>query len=507
MEKRGFDKLDHAKLDKLITIKVSYLKGEISKEEARKQIMANYKSITADEFAYTEQKIKDLGFSDETVHKHMDELLNLLEGILEKSSLSLPIGHPLQTYINENTAIKSLLSEMKEFENNPFDKDKWTEFYNKLYQFNTHLSRKQNQLFSKLEEKGFDRPSKIMWSFDNNVKKLISTAKTLLEEDKYDEFLKLQPEVHESILDLIDKEESILYPTSFKLISEEEFIKMRKGDDEIGYCLIENPPIFGDILENKEIPNEFMSELSQLLAKYSSLTGQNEILDVKQGKLTLEQINLIFQHLSVDLSYVDENELVRFYSDTKHRVFPRSPGVIGRNVMNCHPRESVDTVNRIIEAFRNGEKDMAEFWLQMGGKFIYITYTAVRDENGKFRGVLEMMQDATHIRSLEGSKKLLSWDDEYKQEDKNTSPKNSNNSNPYGITKDSVIADIINKYPYIREFMPTLSPKYSKILNPIAFNTIGKVANLEMIAQRGNINIDVLISKICDEIKNHENNK
>ena len=139
----------------------------------------------------------------------------------------------------------------------------------------------------------------------------------------------------------------------------------------------------------------------------------------------------------------------------------------------------------------------------MGGKFIYITYTAVRDENGKFRGVLEMMQDATHIRSLEGSKKLLSWDDEYKQEDKNTSSNNSNNSNQYGITKDSVIADIINKYPYIREFMPTLSPKYSKILNPIAFNTIGKVANLEMIAQRGNIDIDVLISKICDEIKKH----
>ncbi|EHL17472.1 hypothetical protein HMPREF9628_00582 [Peptoanaerobacter stomatis] len=507
MEKRGFDKLDHAKLDKLITIKVSYLKGEISKEEARKQIMANYKSITADEFAYTEQKIKDLGFSDETVHEHMDELLNLLEGILEKSSLSLPIGHPLQTYINENTAIKNLLSEMKEFENNPFDKDKWTEFYNKLYQFNIHLSRKQNQLFSKLEEKGFDRPSKIMWTFDNNVKKLISTAKTLLEEDKYDEFLKLQTEVRESILDLIDKEESILYPTSFKLISEEEFIKMRKGDDEIGYCLIENPPIFGDTLENKKVPNEFMSELTQLLEKYSVSNGQNEILDVKQGKLTLEQINLIFQHLSVDLSYVDENELVRFYSDTKHRVFPRSPGVIGRNVMNCHPRESVDTVKRIIEAFRNGEQDMAEFWLQMNGKFIYITYTAVRDANGKFKGVLEMMQDATHIRSLEGNKKLLSWDDEHKQEDKDTSPKNSNNPNPYGITKDSVIADIINKYPYIREFMPTLSPKYSKILNPIAFNTIGKVANLEMIAQRGNINIDVLISKICDEIKNHENNK
>ena len=140
----------------------------------------------------------------------------------------------------------------------------------------------------------------------------------------------------------------------------------------------------------------------------------DEVFDVRQGKLTLEQINLIYQHLPIDLSFVDENEIVKFYSDTKHRVFPRSKGIIGRDVKNCHPRESVHTVEQIIDAFRNGEQDEAEFWLEMNGKFIYIYYVAVRNHDGEFRGVLEMMQDATRIRSLTGSRKLLTWENRRK---------------------------------------------------------------------------------------------
>ena len=120
-------------------------------------------------------------------------------------------------------------------------------------------------------------------------------------------------------------------------------------------------------------------------------------MNVKQGILSLNQINLLFQHLPVDISYVDENELVAFYSDTKHRVFPRSKGVIGRDVKNCHPKNSVETVEEIIQKFRSGEKDRVEFWINKPEVFIYILYVAVRDESGKFKGVMEMMQDCTHI--------------------------------------------------------------------------------------------------------------
>ena len=150
------------------------------------------------------------------------------------------------------------------------------------------------------------------------------------------------------------------------------------------------------------------------MAKYGlneRKTAQNEVLDVATGKLALEQINLIYKHMPVDLSFIDESEIVKFYADTKRRVFLRSAGVIGRDVKNCHPRESVANVPEIIDAFCKGERDETNFWLELHGKFIYIYYIAVRDENGVFKGVLEMMQDITRIRSLEGKCTLVTWDD------------------------------------------------------------------------------------------------
>ena len=222
---------------------------------------------------------------------------------------------------------------------------------------------------------------------------------------------------------------------------------MRRGDDEIGYFLIEKPSEFYPLnldsgggsksnlkdvnlqsesnlsaanLQNSNLneavlnPN-FLKELSNLMSKYglnpNANRDKNAVFDVATGKLTLEQINLIYKHMPVDLSFVDENEIVKFYTDTKHRVFPRSAGVIGRDVKNCHPRESVASVLEIIDAFRKGERDEIDFWLELHGKFIYIYYAAVHDENGVFKGVLEMMQDVTRIRSLEGKRTLVTWDD------------------------------------------------------------------------------------------------
>ncbi len=410
MQQQSFQNIDKNKLQKLIEIKAGFLTGKISEEVARKQIQENYTTISPEEFAYTEQVLKDEGFSDDVIHAQMETLLGLLDGVLVKTTLDLPQGHPLRTYQEENIAIKRILSladqliAQSNFEKNL---DELKAIYDDIFQFNTHLSRKQNQLFPKLEEKGFDRPSKIMWSFDNEVKNAISNVRSIIAAKNWGEIVDAHKTAKTAILDIIDKEETILYPTSLKLIFEQEFVHMRKGDDEIGYCLIENPPAFGQ--EEHSAPNgDFMQELAALVNK--SQPSSSDVLDVKQGKLTLEQINLIFQHLPIDLSFVDENELVKFYSDTTHRVFPRSPNVIGRNVMNCHPRESLDVVTEIIDSFRQGKQDKAEFWLEMGDKFIYILYTAVRNDKGEFKGVLEMMQEASHIRSLQGSRKLLQWD-------------------------------------------------------------------------------------------------
>ncbi|MBC7363954.1 MAG: DUF438 domain-containing protein, partial [Candidatus Aminicenantes bacterium] len=134
------------------------------------------------------------------------------------------------------------------------------------------------------------------------------------------------------------------------------------------------------------------------------------LLNLRTGQLSPEQVDLMLRHLPVDISFVDENDTVIYYSNTPDRIFPRSPGVIGRKVQNCHPPKSVHIVNRILEAFKKGEKDVAEFWIEFQGRFIHIRYFAVRDERGRYRGCLEVSQDVTAIRTLQGQKRLLDWE-------------------------------------------------------------------------------------------------
>ncbi len=133
-------------------------------------------------------------------------------------------------------------------------------------------------------------------------------------------------------------------------------------------------------------------------------------LGLDTGHLSLEQINLLLTHLPVDLTFVDENDRVAYYSEGPERIFPRSPAIIGREVRNCHPPKSLHIVNKILDAFKSGSRDTAEFWIELGGKFIYIRYFALRDANSNYRGTLEVSQDLTRIRKLEGQQRLLDWD-------------------------------------------------------------------------------------------------
>ena len=195
--------------------------------------------------------------------------------------------------------------------------------------------------------------------------------------------------------DMIYKEEHILFPMALETLGESDWAKVREGEEEIGYAWVQPAetwkPSAGPYQEN--IPHD----------KVGSLT-----LDT--GLLTAEQINLLLMHLPVDISFVDENDKVAYYSQTEDRIFPRSPGIIGRSVQNCHPARSVHVVEKILQEFKAGNRDSAEFWIQMKGRFIHIRYFAMRDRGGKYRGTLEVSQDVTSIRGLEGDKRLLDWD-------------------------------------------------------------------------------------------------
>ncbi|MCK9447862.1 MAG: PAS domain-containing protein [Bacteroidales bacterium] len=494
--------LDEERIRKMIDIKLKLFNKEITLAEAKEIVNATFDHITAEEFAYGEQHLLDAGITDEIMAQGMDEVLDVFRDVLAENILNLPKGHPIQTYADEAAAITKIVNKMEQKLKARFIKNEWLELYDQLSQINIHFSRKQHQLFSALERKGFDRPSKIMWTFDDGVRDTIRASFALLQDDKDQAFLDAQPEVIFLVRDILVKERDVLYPTSLRLLSDDEFVKMRISDDEIGYCLIDNPPPYpGKETTTPEVASAgkeaLLSDIQAVLEKHGlEIKQADTLLDVATGKLTLEQINLLYQHMPIDLSFVDENNEVRFYTDTKHRIFPRSAGVIGRKVQNCHPRESLDKVEGVINAFRSGEQDTAEFWLDKGEKFIYILFTAIRDEQGNYRGTLESMQEVAHIRSLSGSRRLLTWDKSPKQ----SAPKTDNHLE---ITPKTLIAKLILQYPPLKEFMISLSPAYHNLNNPTIFNTMKDVATLEIVSQIGGFEVKELIQKITQFINSN----
>lgn len=515
----------------IVSIKEDYLDGKLSLEEGNRILKEKLGTCTPDEFAYAEQSLKGV-YKDEEILDKMDDLLNLFDGVLVRAENEYPENHPLWAYLEEINAVEKVALEADELlKQDKFIKNPWLGIFDSLAEWRIHLSRKQNQLYPMLENHGFDRPTRIMWTFDDGVRDAISASYALLREDKYEEFLASVPETLAKLRDLNSKELEVLLPTSFKLLSDEEFVRMSKNDHEIGYAIINAPGLYvvpgindsaaslnGNAAgQNSAVSNEFLNDLAGLLSKYVGPVGgtavsKDAVLDVATGKLTLEQINLLFRHLPVDLSYVDENELVKFYSDTPHRIFPRSANVIGREVKNCHPAKSVHVVEEIVEKFRSGEQNQAEFWINKPGLFIYVIYTAVRDENGKFRGVLEMMQDCTHIRELEGSRTLLTWDktDFVGNTDNNSNDKSlaqeaaeevdeepltTDADGRFHIDAKTTLSNLIKQSPEVVDYLISLNPKFEKLKTPMV-KVMAKVATIKMIAERGDFNIDELVGKI-----------
>ena len=527
---------NNTRLEKMIEIKDGYLSRQLSLKEARALLKDHIGTCTPDEFAYGEQQLKG-SYTDEEITHRMDELLELFDDILIRAENTYPENHPLWVYMEEIKAGLAVIDEVDALLKAPhFIKNPWLGIYDKLAQWSRHLSRKQNQLYPALEKYGFDRPTQIMWTFDDKVRGLISESRRLLEAGKQAEFLALQPIMADAFRDLADKEQEVLLPTAYKLVSDNEFSHMSRGDHEIGFALITPTPFYGNATTNTNGINStktdlnspaseqnFMSELVALLGKYNVATAPSAEteLDVATGKLSLERINLLFKHMPVDLSYVDENELVKFYSDTKHRIFPRSANVIGREVRNCHPAKSVHLVEEIIEKFRSGEQDKAEFWINKPEAFIYILYTAVRDEQGNFKGVLEMMQDCTRIRSLEGSRTLLTWDDEV-HGNASTSAADATgeteavatvqetatekkattaaNNDTITITGDTKLFDLFDQVPGLRQHMPKINSNFA-MLNTAFGKIMAKKATIAKASDRFGMNQADLIKAIAQYIE------
>ena len=544
--RENFQNIDAKKLEIVNEIKSAYDEGKISLEEARKSLKDRVQHLAPYEIAIIEQEMV-VESEDECIKEDIQAMLEVFQDVLVTKDQELPENHPISCYRRENAKMKELLLSVEDLVQYPLIKNQWLELYEELLKFKIHLSRKQNQLYPVLEKKGFTRPTTTMWTLDDFIRDEISECYNLLLEDKEEEFIGKQAELVADVRDLMDKEENILYPTSLEMINEEEFRYMAEGDQEIGFAYISvqadksgnsasasssaSASTAGAPLSGLSSAPGFAEELAGLLGKYG-FNNKEEKLNVTTGQLTLEQINLIYQHMPVDLSYVDENELVCFYTDTKHRVFPRSKNVIGRDVKNCHPKASVHIVEEIIKKFRSGEQDKAEFWINKPDLFIYIIYYAVRDENGKFRGVLEMMQDCTHIRSLQGSQTLLTWEQQEKGESKETSEDedkregsetsedvgnkesagtlgNEGNRESTGsltagklteITEDTLLKDILEADPNVKTLLFRLSDRFKALNTPLARIMMPK-ATVKIMSERAEVDLDTLLRELREYFK------
>ena len=315
----------------------------------------------------------------------------------------LPTGHPVKVYYQESELIQNLLLEL--YDADPIkDFQKYFNIFNQLTTIEKRFSRKENQLFPYLEKHGWEGPSQGMWSFHDNLRDQIRLLNTYNSEKNTAKIIDNVPYLIEGIKRLLSIEDMKLFPNSMELLSEEEWKEFYQGDEEIGWMLLEKPLPYPAIeQETYEHPSEDFTQ------RDLSFSLENTF-HYDEGYMTPEQVNLLLRFLPVDITFVDENDKVVFYNRGEDRVFPRSKGIIGREVKFCHPPKSVHMVLRIVEEFRAGTKDVAEFWFNFKGQAIHVRYFAIRDKEMKYRGVIEMSQDVTDIQKLEGEKRLLDWD-------------------------------------------------------------------------------------------------
>lgn len=342
----------------------------------------------------------DQGADIENLKMASNKLFNILYKTLNSyPSISPDKGSFIYFLILDNQSIDDLLKSIKplirQINKKPTNelRNDIAEVFKQLQKVDLHYVVKENVLFPVLEQEWEKHQClKLMWSFHDDIRKNIKATIDCLGADEFDlkYFNKISSIVFFNIYTIIFREEKILFPLMEENIETDVLDDMLRQTHEMGLSFVKT--IYSEKAKKQIVETE-----------------NAKIIKLSTGNVSMQQLELIFKHLPVDITYVDENDTVVFYSDPPHRVFPRTSSVIGRKVQNCHPPESVEVVEKIVDSFRKGEKDEASFWIHMGPKFVLIKYFAVRDEENNFKGTLEVSQEISEIQQLEGDRRLLDW--------------------------------------------------------------------------------------------------
>jgi len=373
-------------------------------DEVKEKFAKVIEGVSASEISAMETQLVKEGLPIEEIQRLCNVHAAVFKGSIEEIHHPEEVpGHPVYTMRQENKAIEEYMDETLNNNLKEFKEDDSKENINNLIQdlnllwdIDKHYSRKENLIFPYLEKYGITAPPKVMWGVDDDIRALIKEGKLMLTDYRgnKDGVIEKIENMANEIKEMIFKEESILFPMALETLTEDEWITIYKESDEIGYALIEPETQW-------ELKRINISDTEEKLPEAGHVKFET-------GFLTPEEISQILNIIPGDMTFIDKNDTVKYFSQGKERIFARTKAVIGRNVQNCHPPASVHIVDKILEDFKSGKKDHEDFWIKMGDLYVLIRYFAVRSKDGEYLGTLEFTQNIAPIKGIEGEKRLLS---------------------------------------------------------------------------------------------------
>ncbi len=373
-------------------------------EEVKKQFAEAFEGVSASEISAAETALIADGLPVQEVQRLCDVHAAVFQGSIEEihqpEDPTLIPGHPLYVLVQENRKIEEILDHavtpyVLELGNRD-SVSKLLDGISELEKIAIHYRKKENLLFPYMEKYGITAPPKVMWGVDDEIRNQIKEIKILLKEEMPEKKAldkKIDTMVHQ-VTEMIFKEENIMIPMLLEQLTQEEWKTIAQESSEIGY-LIDQVPVW----------NPKKRETTVNLQKEPE--AEEGLIRLPSGEFRAEELFCMLNTLPFDITFVNKDDVVKYFSEGKDRAFPRTKAIIGRNVSNCHPPASVHVVEQIVEDFKTGRKDHEDFWIKMADKYILIRYYAVRNENGEYLGVLEVTQDIKSIQEISGEKRLV----------------------------------------------------------------------------------------------------
>lgn len=347
-----------------------------------------------------EEMIRE-GMPAEEVHRLCQLHIDLFHESIEQAKIEVPEGHPLFVLMSEHRSLLSFAQELVEKATALLGKKdaelvrRIGELVGYFRESSVHYLREENVLFPLLEKYGVTQPPKIMWmehdairEIEKNLYAAFDACERSADAESAKKIQLLGIQLAEKLADHFFKENNILFPTSHKFFNKDDWKLVAQEFDEIGYM-------------------RYSPRKEKAAAESAAAKRERDTIVFETGNIALEELSCMLDTMPVDFTFIDKDDVVRYFNNAPDRIFVRSKAVIGRTVQNCHPDKSIHVVNRLLDEMKAGTRNKAEFWIELGGKLVYISYYAVRNKKGEYLGCLEVTQDITQIKKIEGQKRLL----------------------------------------------------------------------------------------------------